>query len=145
MTAFAPHPTDRALLARFVATAIGSDEWTHAMHVRMGWVHVKCFGLESAIELLRERIRRLNEANGVTNSPSEGYHETITRLWATLITAAAQQDGASIVTSAAFLERHPELLDQQLGFRHYRKATLMSEEARAGWVPPDLEPLPESG
>ncbi|ETK30905.1 hypothetical protein [Microbispora sp. ATCC PTA-5024] len=43
---------------------------------------------------------------------------------------------------AAFVERHPELLDKRLLGRFYRSATLAAPQARTGWVEPDLAPFP---
>jgi hypothetical protein len=42
----------------------------------------------------------------------------------------------------AFVERHPQLLDQRLIFRHYRPGTLAAPMARREWVGPDLRPFP---
>ena len=71
----------------------------------------------------------------------EKYHETVTRAWAERIQAAMEQTPEH-GTFDAFLEAHPELLNPGLLEQHYRKETLDSPGAKAGWVPPDLEPLP---
>ncbi len=45
----------------------------------MGAWHVARFGAVPALALLRERITRLNERNGVTNTATSGYHERRSR------------------------------------------------------------------
>jgi hypothetical protein len=112
--------------------------WTHAAH------------FAAALWLIRERrehempglIRAYNEATGVPNTQSSGYHETITQ--------------ASLRGARAFLatrEAAPlhaacnALLASPLGrsdwlFAHWTKQRLFSVEARRIWVAPDLEPLP---
>jgi hypothetical protein len=130
---------DEDLLDRFLDRAIGPDEWTHELHVRIGWLHVRRFGPESALEGLRSGIRRLNAANGVANDRNGGYHETITRLWIALIHDADSRDRPPASTSAAFVAAHPELLDFGRTYRYFSESTLWSEQARAHWVEPDQE------
>jgi hypothetical protein len=40
------------------------------------------------------------------------------------------------------LERVPHLLDKSLPFRHWSRERIFASDARAGWVDPDLLPLP---
>jgi hypothetical protein len=40
------------------------------------------------------------------------------------------------------LARFPLLLDKTLPYRHWCGETFNSDEPRAGWVEPDLAPLP---
>lgn len=134
---------DEELLKRFGRRAIGLDEWTHEMHLRVGWMHVRVFGLRKAVDRLRDGIRTLNDANGIVNGPDSGYHETVTRVWAALIARADASDAIAAPSSAEFLRRHPELLDRKLPLRHYTRDRINSEAARVGWVEPDKAPLPE--
>jgi hypothetical protein len=142
LNAFRPDDVDRTLLQRFREQAIGADEWTHTMHIRVGWLHLRSLGSSRALDQLRTGIRKLNEANGVDNDVPGGYSETITRLWLALIEAAAVGDDVPANSSADFVAAHPELLDFQRTFTHYRGETLDGEPARTGWVEPDLAPLP---
>ncbi len=43
------------------------------------------------------------------------------------------------------LARSPFLLDKSLPYRHWKGETFNSDRARAGWVEPDLVPLPRAG
>ena len=112
------------------------------MPVRIGWLHLRCFGAGPGVERLRFCIRRLNEAHGVPNSDTEGYHETLTRLWVALIDRADADDAHASETSAEFVAGHPELLDPGRPLEHYDRATLASLRARRRWVLPDRKPLP---
>ena len=135
------HPDDADIMRRFAARLIDLDEWTHAMHLRVGWLHVRLYDVDGAVERLRNCIMRLNETNGIVNGPDSGYHETITRAWAYLIDAAHASDDEPATSSAEFLDRHPELLETKILFKHYRRDRLLSLEARTGWVEPDLRPF----
>jgi hypothetical protein len=135
-------PEDETLLQRFGRQAIGLDEWTHEMHLRVGWMHARRFGPAEALTRLRDGIRRLNDANGIVNSATSGYHETVTRVWIALIDAADALDGRTASSSRVFVDGHPELYDTRLPLRFYTRDRIVDEVARAGWVEPDLQPLP---
>jgi polar amino acid transport system ATP-binding protein len=130
------------LAERFAAAAVPRAEWTHAAHLRVGAWHVDRHGPEEALRLLRDRIRRLNEVNGVANTPTGGYHETITAAYVHLIAAyltAAPKDrplDERVERMIAGPVAHKEFLR-----RYWSKDLLMSPQARAAWVPPDGAPL----
>jgi hypothetical protein len=87
-------------------------------------------------------IRAYNEATGVANTDTGGYHETITQ--------------ASLRGARAVLAAHPgaplhavasALMASPLGSKDWLLAywsgeRLMSAPARRGWIEPDLQPLP---
>ena len=135
---------DAEFLARFEAGALPRAEWTHAAHVRVAFL---CLRAEAAFEMALGRIRRgirhHNEAQGIANTETSGYHETLTQAWGRLVAAALAHDAGASADAAAFLSAHPGLLRQETLLEHYSRARLMSPEARAGWLPPDLLPLPE--
>ena len=129
-------------VARFHERTLPKSEWTHAAHLSVGAWHVHRYGVEEAVNRLRQGIRALNESHGTANTDSGGYHETITRAYAQLI--------------AEFLGGHPEssTLFQRVGallasplahkdalLEYYSKDRLMSPAARREWNRPDLKSL----
>ena len=124
---------------RFAQCRISHADWTHQAHLVVGLWHVHRFGAEKALELLRQGIRRLNDSHGTPNSVTRGYHETITRAYVLLLAqflAAGRAD-------APLRERTAELLagplaDKDALLRFYSRERLMSPEARAEWVAPDI-------
>jgi hypothetical protein len=95
-----------------------------------------------ALTLLRERIRAFNEATGVANTDSTGYHETITRFYLRVIRVFLESvDPARPVDELAreLIERRGE---HDLVLRYYSRERLFSPEARRSWVAPELQPLP---
>jgi hypothetical protein len=135
-----PAPDDQALdrlQARFAAQEILASEWTHQAHLLMGAWHVFHFGSQEALERLRAGIRRLNQAHGTPETPTRGYHETITGAYVQLL--ALFLDRFSPETSlgtrvAALLASPLSARDALLAF--YDRDRLMSPEARAAWLPP---------
>ncbi|MFG0256729.1 MAG: hypothetical protein ACF8GE_02390 [Phycisphaerales bacterium JB043] len=144
MTSAQLDDVDRTLLSRFQNRELTHAEWTHAMHIRMGWIHVRLHGFDEALVAMRRLIPRLNDSHGVPNSDKEGYHETLTRLWLALIAHADASGDVHAESSEAFLARHPEMLDKELPLRFYTRGHLMSVEARLAWAEPDVEALPAS-
>jgi hypothetical protein len=132
------------LVRHFCAGTLPKAEWTHQAHLRVGAWHVHHHGPEQALGLLRQRIRALNDRHGTPNSPTSGYHETITAAYVRLLaTFLASGPGPALEARvetllASALAQPPALL------RFWSRARLMSPEARATWVEPDLAPLPLS-
>jgi hypothetical protein len=131
------------LARRFAAAAIPRPEWTHEAHLVMGAWHVHTLGAAKALEALRARIRRLNESNGVANTETDGYHETITRAYVAIIGDHLARSGPerSLAARVAELLAGP-LAARDALLRHYSRARLFTPAARLGWVEPDLLPLP---
>lgn len=99
-------------------------------------------GGDAALTMLRRGIRQLNDSHGTSNSATSGYHETITVAYVRLIEAFL----ASFDGRVAFEDRVKVLVEGPLGEksvlgRFWSHDLLLSERARATWVPPDLAPL----
>lgn len=117
-------------------------EWTHAAHFAAAlWLlrHRPSWPLESRMPTL---IRAYNEATGVPNTDTEGYHETITL--------------ASLAAARAFLEASPAerplheivvaLMETPQGrsswpMAFWSRERLFSPLARRQWVDGDLRPF----
>ena len=82
---FAPLRGDQAvedIVHRFRARTLPREAWTHQAHLAVGLWHVLRHGEDAALAMLRDGIRAYNEAVGVPNSDTRGYHETVTRYYA---------------------------------------------------------------
>jgi hypothetical protein len=129
-----------------LACTLPKAEWTHAAHLAVAaWIIAVRNDLHAARDM-PGIISAYNEACGVANTDTGGYHETITQ--------------ASLLAVAAFLDAQPRvatlhaacnaLLASPYGskdwlLRHWSQPVLFSVAARRGWVAPDLLPLPFSG
>jgi hypothetical protein len=143
MRPFTPfHSNDEiAAIARDLADhTLPKSAWTHAAHFASAlWLfhaEVACF------REMPGMIRAYNEATGVANTDTSGYHETITR--------------ASLRAARAFLREDPArplfetcnaLLTSPLGesnwlLAYWSRPRLFSVEARRTWLDPDLAAFP---
>ena len=111
-------------------------------HLRVGAWHVHHHGAVAALPMLRSGIRKLNDHHGTLNSPSSGYHETITVAYVRLIEAflSAFDMRVALEHRVDALIGSP-LAERSVLFRFWSRDLLMSARARAEWVPPDRAPL----
>jgi hypothetical protein len=129
--------TDAEFVRAFESCELARDTFHHADHVRLTWIYICQLGVEGATERVMAGIRRFAAHNG---SPDK-FNFTQTYAWVRLI-AAAQRESLRVRTFEEFVVAHPELLDVNAVGRYYSKFVLDSPAARAGWVEPDISPLP---
>lgn len=137
----AAHPGDEELdrlRARFTAQQIPAAEWTHATHLRVGAIHVFALGPDEALTRLRAGILRLNRSHGTPETPTRGYHETITRAYVELLALFLDRfpPATPLAPRIDALMKSP-LAHRDALFTFYDRARLLSPEARAAWTAPD--------
>lgn len=136
-----PTPTE-ALANQFCQKTLPKSQWTHEAHLRVGLWHVLRHGGDEALGLLRTRIQAFNEATGVANTDTSGYHETITRFYVVLFAWFLAKDPANRELEDLADEVLRRFGDRQLLLKWYTRERLFSVEARRTWVEPDLQTLP---
>jgi hypothetical protein len=127
-----------AFLAAFEDGTLPKSRWTHSAHLFTGACYVHAHGAATATDLMRERIKRYNLAVGGQNTPTSGYHETITVAWIKLLDRLHRDSAptARAEFAALAVERFSNARDI---FRQYYDYDLVaSTEARMSWVPPNL-------
>jgi len=134
---------DETFLKRFEAAAIPREEWRHREHIRVAYLYLRRYPFEEATTRVRSSIQKLNATHQTPETLERGYHETITQAWMRLVHCALCQFGPS-ATADAFLEEQSQLLSKRALLLFYSRDRLMSAEAKARFVEPDLAPLPKS-
>ncbi len=135
------------LAGRFQRLQLSRADWTHEAHLTVGLWHVATLGAEAALVSLRSGIRRLNEQNGVANTSTGGYHETITAAYVLLLDDFLRRRRAGGLADAADLREAAAVLlagdvaRRDVLLRYWSRERLLSAEARAAWVEPDVAPL----
>lgn len=117
-----------------------NHEWTHAAHFAAAFSLLRRRDVDAVREMPR-LIRSYNEASGVRNTDTSGYHETIT-----LASLRAARAWLAHRQQSALHEALNELLASHFGrsdwlLAYWSRAVLFSAEARRAWVDPDLKPL----
>jgi hypothetical protein len=136
------HMDDQAFLNAFEASRISRADWTHRAHVKVAYLYLRQFPLELAIEKVRVGIKALNAANGVLDTPTGGYHETMTLGWVHIVHAMLSEYGPA-ASADEFIDSQPQLTQKKILRLFYSKERFMSAEAKLNFVEPDLAPLPK--
>ena len=133
-----------ALVAAFADATIPFETWRHHQtHLLVALWYTALYPEPEALDRVRAGIQGILAANGIENTPTNGYHETITAVWIRLIFAfqADSYHGTFTDLARAVLR---EFGAQEVLFRYYSRDRIFSVEARAGWVEPDVQPLPRA-
>ena len=126
-----------------LARTLPRPDWTHEAHLAATtWLLTRRPDINVDAEM-PGIIRGYNESVGGVNSDSEGYHETITRLFLHGVRLFLAEADLSAPLHALV----NELLLSPMGrrdwpLRFYTPARLFSVEARRDFVPPDIGALP---
>ncbi len=125
-----------------LARTLPKPAWTHAAHFAAALYLLRCRPDLPPRTHMPGIIRAYNEATGVANTATTGYHETITQ--------------ASLAAASAHAARYPQarlhvlvnsLLSGPCGDKnwlltYWSHGLLFSAACRAGWIDPDIKPLP---
>jgi hypothetical protein len=141
-----PDKDDEVFLRRFETALVPREEWHHREHIKVAYLYLLRYSFEEAIGLMRAGIKRLNAAHGTPETPTRGYHETMTQAWLRLVHVTLREHGPGR-NATDFYEQHPELTQPKVLRLFYSRELINSPEARAGFVPPDLAefPVPRPG
>jgi hypothetical protein len=126
-----------------LACRLPRDEWTHEAHLA---ATTYLLTRRPDVDIDRQLpgiIRRYNESVGGVNDDTQGYHETITRMFLHGVRLFLSEGDVK----EPLYELVNELLLSPMGrrdwpLRFYSPALLFSVEARRSFVPPDVAALP---
>ena len=104
------------------------------------YVYLAEFDTEAAYLRMRDALAAFLAHHGV--DPAK-YHDTLTRAW--ILAVRHFMEKADAESAESFIDQHPEMLDSKIMLTHYSAEVLFSDEARAAFVQPDLEPIPRHG
>ena len=129
---------DRAFGSEFESCAFRVAEFNHRAHLRLAYVYLTDHDVETAYRSMRDALPAFLEHNGV--DPSK-YHDTMTRAWILAVRHFMEKTPDSD-SADLFIEQNPQMLDSNIMMTHYSAEGLFSDEARAQFVEPDLDPIP---
>ena len=131
----------RELVSQFESCALPCERWTHRAHLTIAlWYLLRYEELE-ATRVVRRNIRRYNLAHGIKETPTGGYHETITLFYVWAIARFLAHTDRDCTLAALANTLVCECGERELPFAYYSRERLMSWEARTRWVEPDVKTL----
>jgi hypothetical protein len=134
---------DEEFLQAFESATWPLNEWRHRDHIKLAYLYLCRYPLETAVEKTRDGIRAYNTAQHVPDGLTRGYHETLTQAWLQLVHVTLCEFGPR-QTADEFADAHPQLLSKQAVLFFYSRERIMSAEAKQKFIEPDLAALPRS-
>ena len=118
------------------------ERWTHGAHLTVAlWYHLR-LPWPDAEKLIRLGIKRFNTSHGIMTTATGGYHETMTLFWIHLVRGYLDEVRAQKLPALTLFNKVIERYGRkELPLEYYSRERLMSPEARARWVEPDLKKL----
>jgi flavin reductase (DIM6/NTAB) family NADH-FMN oxidoreductase RutF len=118
------------------------SSWTHGAHVAVAACYAFDRPPETAFQMTKSGILHFNVCVGSANTQDSGYHETLTRFWAGIV--------SGFVRAGEFRSRLEAVRNAVRQFgedrdRHrlyYSFDIVRDHRARREWVQPDREPVP---
>ena len=124
------------LLESFETGTIARENWGHPEHLTVALCYLSRHDLEMATEKMRRGIFNLLRSFKVDLTKEMPYHETLTVFWMrTVADFNASKNGTSLVDTANELVTN---FDKNYPLRFYSRERLFSDEARTGFVEPEL-------
>lgn len=134
---------DEEHLRRFEDHSLPKELWNHRAHLKVAYLYLNRYSYDEALERLRTGIKAFNAAKGIQDTPTGGYHETMTQVWLRLVYTTLTQFGPA-ETADAFFEAQTQLASKRTPLLFYSRECIMSPEAKRSFVEPDLTPLPRN-
>ena len=125
------------LIKRFENKTLPLHEWTHTSHLIVAAYYLKSYTSEEAQVRLRSSIKSYNEAVGIINSPTSGYHETITIFWLHFVRYILGRSSFDLLSFSKLFQ----LVNKNMLLEFYSNELIQSTEARQHWVEPDKKAL----
>ena len=127
---------DTELLNAFENQSISNDDWSHEYHIRIAAIYLMLNDFETALIKVKAGIKKLNAVNEVPDSQFRGFHETLTIGWLKLVSSRLYKSKTD--SSLELIEKNKDLLNPRLLNEYYSTEKLMSLEAKASFIEPDL-------
>jgi hypothetical protein len=130
---------DRRFRAEFEACRFAPERFDHRAHIRLAYAYLVENDAETALALMRTALLAFLQQHGADVSK---YHETMTRAWILAVRHFMEISPAA-ASADVFIETNPAMLDTTIMMTHYSAELLFSDEARARFVEPNLDQIPE--
>jgi GNAT superfamily N-acetyltransferase len=133
--------SDEWFLEQFESRQWPLAQWHHRQHIKLAYLYLRRYSFDEATTRIRAGIQSYNAANKIPDTPTSGYHETMTQAWLRLVDFALRENGPA-ESADHFFDAHPELWQSKTLRLFYSRDRFMSAEAKQKFIEPDLAPFP---
>ena len=128
-------------IAAFEAGKIARADWNHRAHLVYALVQLLRHGPEQGAVRIRQGILNYNAVQGIEQTTSGGYHESLTRFYIWIVQRFIERADTTLPLHLLADELWRQCGARELPFQYYSRERLLSWEARTEWLEPDLRPL----
>ena len=128
-----------ALVRGFESCTLRPEAFSHGNHLAVVSYYLVKMTDEEAMNSMRAGLHKFIDAHGVDRRK---YNETITLFWVKVVRNFLERAGKERTLADLLNKLLPIYDDSKLIFEYYSRELINSDEARVGWVEPDLKPLP---
>lgn len=116
------------------------SEFHHNEHLQLAYVYLAEYRIDGTATRMRHTLHNLLIHAGIT--PSQKYHETLTRAWILAVHHFMKITEQSN-SATDFINQNPTMLNSKIMHTHYSAEVLFSEDARKSFIEPNLDPIPK--
>ena len=129
------------VVRKFQDHSLDKSLWNHQAHITTAIWYLMNYDRDDALCRIRSGIISYNLGTGGENTGSNGYHETITVYWWKLIDLYIKAHGGFEYDQLCDSFLLSPYAGQAKAFEFYTKEKLLSSQARACFVPPDIKEI----
>ncbi|MCO7223428.1 hypothetical protein [Pleionea sp. CnH1-48] len=128
--------SEQSFLTQFENQTLDPVHFDHLGHLRLAWLYLNDYDLETATHKVCTGIKAYAESLGA----HQKFHLTITHSLVQIMASRMSQTTDTNWTS--FVEQNSDLVNDALSIlmRHFSKEYLFSDQARTTLVTPDIKP-----
>jgi hypothetical protein len=126
----------KALVRQFERCQLPLDSFNHREHLAVALFYLTQMPVQKAVHQFRTAILRF-----IKHYNETGYNETITMFWLNLIARFLMKSEQARPLTDMLDELLETYGDSRVIYTYYSKDLLMSDEAKAAWIAPDLKPF----
>jgi hypothetical protein len=130
----------RSMVATFELGCLPKSEWDHGAHLTVAAWYMWHYPSRIARRRIVSGIKRYNAANGIVETPTGGYHETLTVFWSSVVEVAVAECTRDNLVDSVNGVITDYWASKNLVFQFYDREELFSPVARRSWVPPQRYP-----
>jgi hypothetical protein len=131
----------KRLVKDFESCTLPAQEFNHRAHLAVAAWYLAHHTTEEATRLIRRGLQNFLAANSIVTTDTDGYHETLTLFYITIINRHLNTRKDEISLAELINDLIRRCGDKNLPLKHYTEERLMSPSARRQWVEPDLKSI----
>jgi hypothetical protein len=127
-----------AVVRGFETCSFGKDQFPHQSHLTVAIWYLANSTFDQATEKMRAGLHCFLDYHGVDR---QKYNETLTTFWMRVTSERMKALGPNLTLVEVTNLVIAAFVDSRLPYEYYSPERLNSDEARKGWVQPDLRIL----